>query len=46
MDRDSRPAEREPYDTPELVRHGSLDELTAGLPKGTSGTTDKSSVPA
>ena len=38
-----RKPEREPYDRPQLVRHGSLEELT-GQQKGTQGTTDKSSV--
>jgi len=41
-----RKPEREPYEAPHLVRHGSLDELTAGgTQKGTQGTTDKSSAP-
>jgi len=44
-DRDPQP-DREPYDAPELVRHGALDQLTAGgTQKGTQGTTDKSSTP-
>jgi|tagenome__1003787_1003787.scaffolds.fasta_scaffold15884642_2 hypothetical protein len=42
-----RKPKREPYERPELMRHGSLDELTAGRinQKGTQGSTDKSSVP-
>jgi hypothetical protein len=34
---------REPYQPPVLVRHGTLEELTAGAQKGTQGTTDHSS---
>jgi hypothetical protein len=37
---------REPYAAPVLVRHGTLEELTAGLQKGTQGTTDQSSQPS
>jgi hypothetical protein len=44
MDRDTPPAEREPYSAPALVRHGSLEEVTAGQ-KGSQGSTDKSSTP-
>jgi len=42
-DRDPQP-ERKPYESPELVRHGSLNALTAQQ-KGQQGTTDKSSTP-
>jgi|tagenome__1003787_1003787.scaffolds.fasta_scaffold14523916_2 hypothetical protein len=37
--------DREPYVTPLLIRHGSLETLTSGAPKGTQGATDKSSAP-
>jgi len=38
---------REPYAAPAVVRHGTLEEVTAGnAQKGTQGTTDKSSAPA
>jgi len=43
--RDREP--REPYAAPALVRHGTLEEVTAGAAqKGTQGATDKSSAPA
>ena len=42
MSQESKDHRREPYTTPELTRHGSLDELTHG-----SGTkeVEKGSVP-
>jgi hypothetical protein len=35
---------REPYVAPALVRHGTLEELTAQNGKSTQGTTDQSST--